>query len=64
MLVKQRGIACSAAELAGLVGPDAMPLAEMMQQEQDKQANGGDYHVRGALQNALRKIRQDKTTAP
>ena len=61
MLVKERGTACSAAEFAGLVGPDASPLAEMMQAERDKQANRGDYHIRGALTNALRKIRQDKT---
>lgn len=61
MLVKERGTACSAAEFLGRIGPGAMPLAERMRNEVAKQAaRGGDYHIRGALQNALRKIRQDK----
>ena len=62
MLVNERGAACSAAEFLGRVGPDAMPLAELMQMERDKQnQQGGDYHVSGALSNAIRKIRRDSS---
>lgn len=62
IVLRERGAACSAAEFLGRVGPDAMPLVELMQTEHDKQnQRGGDYHIRGALANAIRKIRQDET---
>ena len=55
-----RGTACSAAELIGMLGPDAKaaiaPL-EAVYVEHKPGKKGGDYHIGGAANNALRKIR-------
>lgn len=49
-----RGVACSAAEFLGKIGPKAKAsLAELESQFK----NHKDYHVRGACQNAIRKIK-------
>ena len=61
LLVSERGIACSAAEFLGRIGPPAKPLLPFLQEQRDIQNKGGDYHVRGNLDNAMRKIRNDRT---
>lgn len=61
LFVPDRGAVCTAAELLGRIGPPAHSLLEKMQEERAHQNNGGDYHKRGALDNAIRKIRQDQT---
>ena len=58
----ERGMACSAAELIGRLGPDAKaaaPALETTYQKHRPGATGGDYHIGGAAMNALRKIRTD-----
>lgn len=57
--IKERGTACSAGEFLARIGPPASKLEDVIDAERAKQADGGDYHVRGALQNALRHIRRD-----
>lgn len=55
-----RGTACSAAELIGMIGPDAkaaIGVLEKTQADNDPEKRNGDYHVGGAASNALRKIR-------
>lgn len=58
----ERGMACSAAELIGRLGPDAKaaePALETTYEKHRPGATGGDYHIGGAAMNALRKIRTD-----
>ena len=64
----KRGDACTAAELLGKVGARAevdyshqQSLLARMKSEQAKQSRGGDYHIRGAIKNAIRKIAQDQS---
>ena len=59
----ERGMACSAAELLGEIGPPAkiaVPELEATLKRHDKTTGGKrpgiDYHVYGACQNALRRI--------
>jgi HEAT repeat protein len=55
----ERGMACSAAELIGQIGPPAAAAIEPLQRVYQKHrpgAQGGDYHIGGAAQNALRKL--------
>lgn len=59
----ERGMACCAAEFLGRLGPagkSAVPALEAAFMRNDQkpgsQAKGGDYHIRGASQNALRHI--------
>ena len=60
----ERGMACSAAEFLGKLGPKAsaaVPALEAAFRNNDrvpgKKGKGNrDYHIRGACQNALRKI--------
>ena len=55
----ERGMACSAAELLGNVGPAAkaaIPALEATYHRHERGKDGADYHVQGAAQNALRKI--------
>lgn len=59
IFVKERGTACSAGEFLARIGPPAARLEPVIDAERAKQANKGDYHIRGALQNALRHIRRD-----
>jgi hypothetical protein len=61
----ERGMACSAAELIGRLGPAAQaaePALETTYQKHRPGASGGDYHIGGAAMNALRKIRADAAT--
>lgn len=54
-----RGVACSAAELIGQIGPDAAPAIEALEAAYKNNQPGtgkGDYHVGGASHNALRKV--------
>lgn len=51
----ERGMACSAAEFLGKMGPSAS--AALKELESHFQLNR-DYHVKGACQNAIRKIKQ------
>jgi len=60
----ERGMGCCAAEMLGRIGPPARPALPAMQaafQWHDDRQNSGDYHVRCATQNAIRKIEADKT---
>ncbi len=56
----ERGMACSAAELIGMLGSDAKAAVAPLEDVYEKNrpgAKGGDYHIGGAAMNALRKIR-------
>ncbi len=56
----ERGMACSAAELIGRLGPDAIDAVGPLEAAYAKNrpgVKGGDYHIGGATKNALRKIR-------
>lgn len=50
----ERGMACSAAEFLGKIGP---PAKAALPELQSKYKDHGDYHVRGASLNAIRKIK-------
>ncbi|MEM9645757.1 MAG: HEAT repeat domain-containing protein [Planctomycetota bacterium] len=54
----ERGMACSAAELIGKLGPKAKMATEelLLIWEANKPKSPGDYHVGGAAKNALRKL--------
>ncbi|QDT13880.1 HEAT repeat domain-containing protein [Planctomycetes bacterium K23_9] len=55
-----RGTACSAAELIGMLGADAESAIEPLKKvhaANDPAKRNGDYHVGGAAMNALRKVR-------
>ena len=54
----ERAMACSAAELIGMLGPAASEARERLQTVRDANAPGsdGDYHIGGAAAAALRKI--------
>lgn len=59
-----RGLACSAAELLGEIGPKAKSAIPKLEEAFVKNGRGpgakkGDYHINGACQNALRKIQKD-----
>lgn len=49
----ERSMACSAAEFLGMIGPDAKAAVPILEKHQKGHK---DYHVKGACQNALRKI--------
>lgn len=56
----ERGMACTAAYLIGELGPEAKEAEASLQRTHEKNRPGqpdGDYHLGGAAQNALRKIR-------
>ena len=56
----ERGMACTAAFLIGEIGPDAKAAQRALEKAFEANrpgARGGDYHLGGAAQNALRKIR-------
>lgn len=50
----ERGMACSAAEFLGKIGS---PAEAALPELQKKYKEHGDYHVRGACLNAIRKIK-------
>lgn len=50
----ERGMACSAAEFLGKIGS---PAKSALPELQKKYKEHGDYHVRGACLNAIRKIK-------
>ena len=58
----ERGTVCSTAELLGMLGKDASaaiePLEEVIKKHRPG-VKGGDYHMGGAANNALRKIKGD-----
>lgn len=58
----ERGMACSAAEFLGWIGPAAEPAIPALEKAYaaNKPGGKGDYHVGGAAQNALRKIRGEQ----
>ncbi len=54
----QRATACAAADFFNRIGPkakDALPLLESVFKRQSRK--GGDYHIQGAVKNAIRAIR-------
>ena len=51
-----RGVACSSAEFLGKLGPGAKAALPALEKQFRSHK---DYHVRGACQNAIRKIRQE-----
>jgi hypothetical protein len=55
-----RGTACSAAELIGMLGNEAEAAIEPLEKvfaKNDPAKRNGDYHIGGAAKNAIRKIR-------
>jgi len=56
---KQRGTACAAADFLGRIGPRAKSLLPAIEATHKRHAQGGDYHVRGAMKNAIRLIKND-----
>lgn len=58
-----RAVACSAAELIGQIGPDAAAAIGRLEEvlRGNRPGGSGDYHLGGAAQNALRKIRGEAT---
>ena len=57
---KQRGTACTAADFLARIGPDAKTLLPAIEAKHLQITEGkGDYHIRGALKNAVRAIRND-----
>ena len=63
--INDRAIACSTADLLMQLGEKAKPaiavLEKIQKQHAKKKGNtpGVDYHIRGAVQNALREISED-----
>jgi HEAT repeat protein len=60
----ERGMACSAAELIGRLGPDAIAAEGRLEDVYAKHrpgTKGGDYHIGGAAKNALRKIQNQSS---
>ena len=63
----ERGMACSAAELIGRLGPQAKAAIGALEAAYAKHrpgAKGGDYHIGGAALNALRQIRPASAADP
>ncbi len=60
----ERGTACTAGELLGRLGPAARDALDSLRATIARHKNGGDYHVLGASQNAVRAILQDRTLTP
>jgi len=58
----ERAMACSAAELIGMIGLPAIAAAEALEQvKRDNPPSGqGDYHLGGAAGHALLKIKPDQ----
>ncbi len=56
-----RGCACSAAELLGMLGPEANSAIDILTNIAAKNRPGGrgDYHIGGAAQKALRQIQAE-----
>ncbi len=58
---RERGAACASAEFLGRLGPLAKSALGRLELSFAKHSGtGGDYHVRGAVKNAIRKIKNDK----
>jgi len=57
----ERAMACSAAELLGMIGPPAAPALETLEKvKQDNPATGkGDYHLGAAAGHAIEKIQSE-----
>ncbi len=56
----QRSMACAAADFLARIGPSAktaLPLLETVSKKHSHR--GGDYHIRGAVKNAIRAIRNE-----
>jgi N-sulfoglucosamine sulfohydrolase len=61
---RERGAACASAEFLGRLGTDGELSIERLKKTLARHsAQGGDYHVRGAVTNAIRKISQDDSLA-
>jgi HEAT repeat protein len=54
----ERAMACSAAELLGMIGPPAAGAVSALEtaRDENKPGGSGDYHLGGAAEAALRKI--------
>lgn len=57
----ERAMACSAAELIGMIGPPAASAIETLEQvKRDNPPSGkGDYHLGGAAGHAIDKLKSD-----
>lgn len=57
----ERAMACSAAEMIGMIGPPAASAIETLEQVKlDNPPSGkGDYHLGGAAGHAIRKLKSD-----
>ena len=54
---KERSTACAAADFFGRIGPDARPvLSRLRRVFEEHSQQGGDYHIRGGVKNAIRAI--------
>ncbi len=56
-----RAVACSAAELLGMLGRDATSAAKSIEEvaKNNRPGSSGDYHIGGAAQKALRQIQAE-----
>ncbi len=57
--VPHRSVACAAADFLGRIGPPARPALPVLEEVLRANTGRGDYHIRGAVRNALRLVRQD-----
>lgn len=57
----EREVACVAADFLARIGPDAKSLLPSIVERYEAYQKEGDYHIRGALKNAVRAIRNDGT---
>lgn len=58
----ERSIACSAADFLTRIGPPARSTLPILQETFDRHSRpGGDYHILGAVKNALRAIKNEGT---
>jgi len=58
----ERAMACSAAELIGMIGPPAVAAVDVLEQvkRDNPPAGKGDYHLGGVAGHALKKIKSDQ----
>ena len=56
---KKREVACSAADFLARLGAGGKELLPIVEAKHQQFVKGGDYHIRGALENAIKAIRAD-----
>jgi N-sulfoglucosamine sulfohydrolase len=56
---KKREVGCCAADFLARLGPAAKPQLPLIEAKYAEYLKGGDYHIRGAIENAVKAIRDD-----